>query len=131
MTLDHTLLVNGAANEVERVILVNLVKELKRCMKHFKSIGRNLSCVILTQLNRNIEESDRMAEPGSQNFPKKKDIFGGDALFQMSDVVLVTMNPFQNQMEVYGPKKWPTQGFLYWHFLNKNLSYIEKKTYIC
>ena len=130
MTLDHTLLVNGAANEVERVILVNLVKELKRCIKYFMSIGRNLSCVILTQLNRNIEESDRMAEPGSQNFPKKKDIFGGDALYQMSDVVLVTMNPFQNQMEVYGPHKWPTQGFLYWHFLKvrEGESVIAKMT---
>ena len=117
MTLDHTLLVNGSAGEVERIVLVNLVKELKRAIKHFKSIGKNFSCIILTQLNRNIEESDRMAEPGSQNFPKKKDIFGGDALYQMSDVVLVTMNPFQQGMDVYGPSKWTTKGFLYWHFI--------------
>jgi replicative DNA helicase len=117
MTLDHTLLVNGTANEVERVVLVNLVKELKRAVKYFKSVNRNFSCVILTQLNRNIEESDRLAEPGSQNFPRKKDIFGGDALYQMSDVVLVTMNPFQQGMDIYGPNKWPTKGMLYWHFL--------------
>jgi len=117
MTLDHTLLVNGSANEVERIILVNLVKALKKTIKYFKSVDRNFSVVILTQLNRAIEESDRMAEPGSQNFPKKKDIFGGDALFQMSDVVLVTMNPFQQGMEIYGPNKWPTKGVLYWHFI--------------
>lgn len=117
MTLDHTLLVNGTANEVERIVLVNLVKGLKMAIKYFKKMNRNFSCVILTQLNRSIEESDRMAEPGSQNFPKKKDIFGGDALYQMSDVVMVTMNPYQLGMEVYGPYKWPTKGFLYWHFL--------------
>jgi len=117
MTLDHTLLVNGAAREVEREVLVNLVKALKRMIKYYKKEGRDFSCVLLTQLNRNIEESDRMADPGSQNFPKKKDIFGGDALYQMSDIVLVTMNPFQVGMEVYGPHKWPTQGLLYWHFL--------------
>lgn len=117
MTLDHTLLVNGTANEVERIVLVNLVKELKRAIKYFKSVGRNFACVILTQLNRQIEESDRMAEPSSENFPKKKDIFGGDALYQMSDVVMVTMNPFQQGLEVYGPNKWPTKGFLYWHFI--------------
>lgn len=117
MTLDHTLLVNGTANEVERIVLVNLVKQIKVAIKYFKKKNRNFACVILTQLNRSIEESDRMAEPGSQNFPKKKDIFGGDALYQMSDVVMVTMNPYQQGMEVYGPNKWPTRGFLYWHFI--------------
>jgi replicative DNA helicase len=117
MTLDHTLLVNGTASEVERVVLVNLVKALKAGIKYFKSVGVNFACVILTQLNRAIEEQDRCSEPGSHNFPKKKDIFGGDALFQMSDLVLVTMNPAQNGMSVYGANKWPTKGFLYWHFL--------------
>ena len=41
MTLDHTLLVNGSAGEQERIVLVNLVKELKRAVKHFKSLDRN------------------------------------------------------------------------------------------
>jgi len=131
MTLDHTLLVNGSANEVERIVLVNLVKAIKAAIKYFKSIGVNFAAAILTQLNRSIEEVERCGEPGSQNFPKKKDIFGGDALFQMSDVVMVTMNPFQQGMAAYGPGKWPTKGLLYWHFLNKNLSYIENKPYLC
>ena len=73
MTLDHTLLVNGSASEVERIVLVNLVKALKAAIKYYKSIDVNISCVILTQLNRAIEEQERCGEPGSHNFPKKKD----------------------------------------------------------
>lgn len=117
VTLDHTLLVNGKGGELERIILTDLVKGFKQAMKWAKGMGIKLAYVVLSQLNRQIEESERLAEPGSQNFPKKKDIFGGDALFQMSDVVMVSMNPMQIGLDVYGPNKWPTKGRLYWHFL--------------
>ena len=117
VTLDHTVLVNGKAGELERIILVELAKMFKRAIKYFASIGKNFSVVLLSQMNRDIEKIERMGEPGVQNYPKKADIFGGDALYQMSDVVLVTMNPFRMGLESYGPNTWPTKGRLYWHFI--------------
>ena len=117
VTLDHTILVNGRAGEQERIVLVELTKMFKKAIKYFAKLGKNFTVVLLSQLNRSIEEIERTGEPGIQNFPKKKDIFGGDALYQMSDVVLVTMNPFQMGMDMYGPNRWPTKGRLYWHWL--------------
>jgi replicative DNA helicase len=115
--LDHTLLVEGKGSEMERTILVDLMKAFKKSMKYFKKKNKRIAYIILNQLNRNIEESDRLAEPGRQNFPAKRDIFGGDAVYQMCDLVMVSMNPYQMGLEYYGPKMWPTKGRLFWHFI--------------
>jgi len=117
VTLDHTVLVNGRQGEQERLVLMDLVKMFKKAIKYFAKIDKNFSVILLSQLNRSIEELDRTGEPGIQNYPKKKDIFGGDALYQMSDIVMVTMNPFQMGIDMYGPNRWETKGRLYFHFL--------------
>jgi len=117
VTLDHTILVNGKQGEMERMILVDLVKMFKKAIKYFAKINKNFSVILLSQLNRNIEELERTGEPGIQNYPKKRDVFGGDALYQMSDIVMVTMNPYQMGMEAYGPHRWETKGRLYFHFI--------------
>lgn len=117
VTLDHTILVNGRMGELERIVLVELAKMFKRAIKFFAKVGKPFSAVLLSQMNREIEQLDRMGEPGVQNYPVKRDIFGGDALYQMSDVVLVTMNPYQMGLEYYGPDRKETKGRLYWHFL--------------
>tara|TARA_R110000764_G_scaffold151036_3_gene238522 strand:+ start:1318 stop:2307 length:990 start_codon:yes stop_codon:yes gene_type:complete len=117
VTLDHAVLVNAKQGEAERVILVELTKMFKKAIKYFARINKNFSVIILSQLNRHIEEMDRVGEPGIQNYPQKKDIFGGDALYQMSDIVMVTMNPYQLGLETYGPHRWETKGRLYFHFI--------------
>jgi replicative DNA helicase len=114
--LDHTLLVNGRSGEQERITLVNLMVMFNELKKSFHEAGMRISFVILTQLNRRIEESDRLTD-ASQHFPMKKDIFGGDAIYQFSDVVMVSMNPEQLGLGSYGTDGWPVEGFLYWHFL--------------
>jgi replicative DNA helicase len=114
--LDHTLLVNGRDGEQERITLVNLMTCFNGLKKMFYKANRKISFVLLTQLNRGIEESDRMTDP-SQHFPRKRDIFGGDAVFQFSDVVMVAMNPEQMGHRSYGPHGWPVDGAIYWHFL--------------
>jgi replicative DNA helicase len=114
--LDHTILVQGRSDQQERNILVDLYTRVNHAKKWFYANQRQVTFVFLTQLNRSIEETDRITDPSLQ-FPKKKDIFGGDACFQFSDVVMVSMNPEQNGLESYGPKGWPSKGFLYWHFL--------------
>jgi hypothetical protein len=112
--LDHTLLVHG--NKEERQILVDLYTMFNKLKKATHEVGKKVSFVILSQLNGDIERAERQAEP-SQQFPKKKDLFGSSAAFMFSDVVMVSMNPEQMGFESYGPKHWPVAGKLYWHFL--------------
>lgn len=112
--LDHTLLVHG--NKEERQILVDLYTMFNKLKKATHEVGKQVSFIILSQLNGDIERAERQAEP-SQQFPKKKDLFGSSAAFMFSDVVMVSMNPEQMGFESYGPKHWPVAGKLYWHFL--------------
>tara|TARA_R110001606_G_scaffold365323_1_gene520122 strand:+ start:7982 stop:8959 length:978 start_codon:yes stop_codon:yes gene_type:complete len=109
--LDHTILVRGRQGEMERMVLVELMIMANSLKKQHK-----IAFVFLSQLNREIESADRITEP-SQQFPKKKDLFGGDSVFMFSDLVMVSMNPEQLGMETYGPKAWPTCGALFWHFI--------------
>lgn len=109
--LDHTILVIGKQGELERIVLMELMTMFNRLKKMYK-----ISFVLLTQLNRDIESSDRMTDH-TRHFPMRKDIFGGDMVYQFSDVVMVSMNPEQMGIQAYGPHNWPTEGFLYWHFL--------------
>lgn len=112
--LDHTLLVHGSKEE--RMILVDLYTMFNRLKKSTHAVGLKVAFIILSQLNGDIERAERQAEP-SQQFPKKKDLFGSSAAFMFSDVVLVSMNPEQMGFDSYGPKHWPVEGKLYWHFL--------------
>ena len=109
--LDHTILVRGRAGEMERIVLVELMVMANALKKKYK-----IAFVFLSQLNREIEHADRATEP-SQQFPKKKDLFGGDSVYMFSDLVMVSMNPQQLGLETYGPKAWPTGDALFWHFL--------------
>ena len=112
--LDHTLLVHG--NKEERQILVDLYVMFNKLKKSAHATGMKIAFVILSQLNGDIERAERLTEP-SQQFPKKKDLFGSSAAFMFSDVVMVSMNPEQMGLESYGPKHWPVEGKLYWHYL--------------
>ena len=109
--LDHVLLVNGKSGEMERQILFDLMVLFNTLKKSLK-----VSFIILSQLNRDIEDSERIQTPELQ-FPRKKDIFGGDSMYQFSDIVMVTHRPEMLGITKYGVGKWPTEGLLYWHYL--------------
>ena len=85
--LDHTLLTKGKTGESERITLA----DLQRLFIEVKKYSRT-TIIQLSQLNRNIEESDRIANQ-SMHYPMRKDIFGADSLFQASDYVLVIHRP--------------------------------------
>lgn len=114
--LDHTLLVKKAANRQERDTLNDialLVNELKKIYP--KSIF-----IILSQLNREIEKSERKAAFGSAralHFPQKGDIFGSEFLFQVSDGVIIPHRPELLNLDSYGPKKAPVGDRIYCHHL--------------
>lgn len=111
ITLDHSILVKGNKGELERTVCVEL-------MTMFNYLKKKIKCVIviLSQLNRDIESAERLMEP-SQHFPKKKDIFASDSLYQFSDTVSVIMNPEQLGITAYGSRALPVKGFIYIHCL--------------
>lgn len=109
--LDHTLLTKGRNSEAERTTLA----DLQRLFIEVKKYSRN-TIIQLSQLNRNIEESDRIANQ-SMHYPMRKDIFGADSLFQASDYVLVIHRPEIIGIEAYGLGGLPVKDRIYVHFL--------------
>ena len=110
--LDHTLLTKGKNSESER----NTLSDLQKMFMEVKKYGRN-TIIQLSQMNRDIESSERLSN-SSLHFPMRKDVFGGDSLFQASDYVIVLHRPETLGIEGYGPKEWPVKDLIYMHFLN-------------
>lgn len=116
--LDHTLLTRGAQGASEREVLARLYKMFMLLKKKIKCIF-----IALSQLNREIEKSERLSNP-MQNYPMKKDIFGSDSVFHGSDYVIISHKPFMLNLQTYGPPKLPilnpldnTQAMIYWHII--------------
>ena len=109
--LDHTLLTKGKTGDSERKILADLQYMFMRV----KKIGRT-SIIQLSQMNRDIESTERITNP-SMHFPKRKDIFGGDSLFQASDYLMVLHRPEMLGITAYGKGHWPTRNKVYLHLL--------------
>jgi replicative DNA helicase len=111
--LDHTLLTKGRQGEKEREILANL----QYMFMEIKKFDRN-TIIQLSQLNRDIESTERLNNP-SMHFPSRKDIFGGESVFQASDYVAVLHRPELLLLKTYGPASWLVANRVYMHFLSK------------
>lgn len=109
--LDHTLLTRGKNGEAERTILTHLQTMFMRV----KKLGRT-TIIQLSQMNRDIEEKDRILNH-SMHFPMRRDLFGGDSIYQASDYVLVLHRPETLGITAYGLNAWPTTNKVYAHFL--------------
>ena len=111
VTLDHSILVKKMQQMNQQETLYDLMFRFNRVKKRLKS-----SFVIVSQLNRTIETVDRIQNT-DMHYPMKTDIFGSDALYQYSDVVLVSHRPEMLGIREYGPDKLPTKDLIYWHYL--------------
>ncbi len=109
--LDHTLLTRGQTGDTERKVL----SDLQKMFMQQKKIGRT-SIIQLSQMNRDIEDNSRIINP-ALHFPMRKDIFGGDSLFQASDYVIVIHRPEILGIQQYGKRGLPTKNKVYLHFL--------------
>ena len=111
VTLDHSILVKkmGEQNQVQALYeLAAMFNEMKKKIKS--------SYVIVSQLNRDIEKVERI-QNSSLHYPQKSDVFGADALYQYSDVFMVTHRPEMLNIQSYGPHSDPVHGLIYWHYL--------------
>lgn len=109
--LDHTLLVNSDNYKDERMI----ISELERVFIKAKKVGMT-SIIQLSQMNRNIENIDRINNPSS-HYPMRSDLSSSDSVFQGSDVIAVLSRPEILGITAYGPQRLPVQNKVYLHFL--------------
>lgn len=111
VTLDHSILVKkfGEQNQLETLYeLASMFNEMKKKIKS--------SYIIVSQLNRGIENIDRIQNK-NLHYPQKSDVFGADALYQYSDVFMITHRPEMLNLRTYGPQDLPVEGVIYWHYL--------------
>lgn len=111
--LDHTLLTRGKSGESERVTLSDLQKML---MEVKKSEDSKTTIIQLSQMNRNIEDKERISN-NSLQYPVRSDIFGGDSVFQASDYLFVLHRPDILGIDRYGPRFINPEGYVFLHFL--------------
>lgn len=111
VTLDHSILVKkfGEQNQLETLYeLASMFNEMKKKIKS--------SYIIVSQLNRGIENIERIQNK-NLHYPQKSDVFGADALYQYSDVFMITHRPEMLNLRTYGPQDLPVDGVIYWHYL--------------
>jgi len=100
VTIDHSWLIKKGVDEKEKIQTLYNATE---CLMNLKN---NIPVIIfmITQLNRNIDDAIRKVPGSIVNYPTSTDIFGGDALMQGSDMVLVINRPEPNGVAIYGNK---------------------------
>jgi replicative DNA helicase len=103
ITIDHSWLIKKDKDEKEKITtLYNTVEMLMHLKNKLPII-----VIMITQLNRSIDEPVRKMPGTIGNYPTSSDIFGGDALMQGSDMVVVLNRPFKVDIESYGRKEYP------------------------
>lgn len=117
ITLDHSLLLKRNKEEGEKdkqdmlYSLGEALTELKRLFPvHF---------IILSQLNRNIDNPERNEDGKYGNYVLESDLFGADALLQHADTLIGINRPGKQKIRYYGPDQYiiDNDQILVFHFL--------------
>ena len=106
---DHALLTKQIGS------VIDTISELERVFIQAKKYPLT-SIIQLTQMNRNIENSERINNPLAQ-YPMRSDLSSADAVFQGSDYVVVIHRPEILGIQEYGPNHLPTTNKVYMHIL--------------
>lgn len=109
--IDHTLLIKDKKGESER----RVISDMQRSFMELKKFGKT-SVIQLSQLNREIEDKDRIANH-ILHYPVRRDLAASDSVFQASDIVIVLHRPEIIGIKKYGPSKLPVDNLIYMHFL--------------
>jgi replicative DNA helicase len=122
VTIDHIILTKGYQNEQERSILDNLYRMLNKLKKQFAANNINVLFIALSQLNRDIESTERRNP--KYHYPTRNDIFGASSVYNGSDYVMISHCPSSmDGMQSYGVHELPlkcgktNRKFIYWHLI--------------
>jgi hypothetical protein len=133
VTIDHILLTKGKTGEGEKAKIDDLSHSLVELKKYFSSVGIKVIFIMLSQLNRDISEKERVSNP-KLHYPTMNDLFAASSVYQCSDYVLVTQIPakisgiglfygppkegFPAGLPVFCPKS-PNTPMIYWHLIKE------------
>jgi replicative DNA helicase len=115
VTIDHSVLFKKAPYEKDKLeTLNNLGEALTELKKKFP-----VAFIVLSQLNRNIDNPDRAEDGKYGNYVLESDIFGADALLQHADLVIGINRPGQRKIRLYGPDRYiiDDDNVMVMHFL--------------
>ena len=114
VTIDHSWLIKKDKSEKDKMAtLYNTVEMLMQLKRRMPII-----ILMITQLNRTIEDGTRRIPGTIGNYPTSNDIFGGDALMQGSDMVIALSRPHKLDISIYGHKKYIVdKHHLYMHLI--------------
>jgi len=115
VTIDHSALFKNDFGQKDKFEMLGALGEALTIMKK----NYPVAFVVLSQLNRNIDDPKRQIEATYGNYVLDSDIYGSDALLQHADVVMGMNKPSIRKIKKYGPEKFLIEDpdTLVFHFL--------------
>lgn len=115
ITLDHSLLLKKEAFEKDKYDTLYALGDALTALKRKYPI----IFIILTQLNRSIDDPARAEDGKYGNFILESDIFGADALLQHADMVIGINRPGLRKIKFFGPDRYiiDNENIMVMHFL--------------
>ena len=115
VTIDHSALFTLDKYQKDKFVMLGVLGEALTMMKKKYPVA----FVVLSQLNRNIDDPKRQIEGTYGNYILDSDIYGSDALLQHADVVMGINKPSIRKIRKYGPEKFIIEDpdTLVFHFL--------------
>ena len=102
ITIDHSVLFkNGPMEKSKQDMLANLGEAITSLKRQWP-----VAFVLLSQLNRNIDNPERSEEGKYGNYVLESDIFGSDAILQHADTVIGINRPAKQKIRFYGPDRY-------------------------
>lgn len=115
ITLDHSLLLKKEAFEKDKYDMLYSLGEALTALKRKYPI----IFLILSQLNRNVDDPSRAEDGKYSNYILESDIFGADALLQHADMVIGIQRPGLRKIRFFGPERYiiDNEDVMVMHFL--------------
>ena len=115
VTIDHSALFRVGKGQRDKFEMLNALGEALTMMKKKYPVA----FVVLSQLNRNIDNPERQRDGEYGNYVLDSDIYGSDALLQHADVVMGINKPSLRKIRQYGPERFiiNDEDMLVFHFL--------------
>lgn len=114
ITLDHSYLIKTEEGQTKADMLYAFGEMLTKLKRRYP-----IAFIILSQLNRNIENPERNEDGRAGNYVLSSDIMGADALMQHADMVVGINRPGYFKIKFYGPEKFiiHDESVMVMHFL--------------
>ena len=115
VAIDHSALFKTGKGQKDKFEMLGALGEALTMMKKKYPVA----FVVLSQLNRNIDDIKRQEEGSYGNYVLDSDIYGSDSLLQHADVVVGINKPSVRRLKQYGPDRYLINDpdTLVFHFL--------------